>query len=232
VYSDFLYTRFSDARKRCAATMTALQTSSGRATPESMLAALRLHTADAAPDWSPAHGLTGATVCMHASYGPVRRSQTTGSLVAYLHPQRPLLFVTGTAAPCTSIFKPLWLDTPLPESAGPAPTGVYDPHTLFWRHERLHRSLLRDYPQRITVIQEERALLEQELLEEALAACDAPLEDRRRIVAEGFSRALAAEERWLTRIAAAPPNRRQSFWHERAWAGFNRAAGVPTDALV
>lgn len=231
-YSDFLYTRFSDARKRCAATMTALQTSSGRATPESMLAALRLHTADAAPDWSPAHGLTGATVCMHASYGPVRRSQTTGSLVAYLHPQRPLLFVTGTAAPCTSIFKPLWLDTPLPESAGPAPTGVYDPHTLFWRHERLHRSLLRDYPQRITVIQEERALLEQELLEEALAACDAPLEDRRRIVAEGFSRALAAEERWLTRIAAAPPNRRQPFWHERAWAGFNRAAGVPTDALV
>ncbi|HAJ34535.1 MAG TPA: peptidase U34 [Chloroflexi bacterium] len=231
-YSDFLYTRLSDARKRCAATLAALQTSSGRATPTSMFAALRLHTAADAPGWSPARGLTGATVCMHAGYGPVRRSQTTGSLVAYLHPARPLLFVTGTAAPCTSIFKPLWLDTPLPEAVGPAPTGVYDPHTLFWRHERLHRSLLRDYPQRITILQEERALLEQELLEEALAACDAPLKERRRIVAEGFSRALAAEERWLTRMAAAPPSQRQSFWHARAWASFNRAAGVPTAALV
>jgi dipeptidase len=231
-YSDFLYTRFSDARKRCAATMTALQTESGRATPASMMAALRLHTDADAADWSPARGFTGATVCMHAGYGPVRRSQTTGSLVAYLHPARPLLFVTGTAAPCTSIFKPLWLDTPLPEVVGPPPTGLYDPRTLFWQHERLHRSLLRDYSHRIAAIQEEQAQLELGLIDEALSACDAALEERRRIVADGFGRALATEERWLTRIAALSPRQRQPFWHERAWKGFNRAAGVPLDALV
>ncbi len=231
-YSDFLYTRFSDAHKRCAATTAALHSVGGRATPASMMAALRLHAPEAGPDWSPAQGLTGVTVCMHAGYGPVRRSQTTGSLVAYLHPRCPLLFVTGTAAPCTSIFKPLWVDTPLPESVGPAPTGVYDPHSLFWRHERLHRSILRDYPRRIAVIQEERAALEQELLEEALAYCDASLERRRRIVEEGFRRALAAEERWLTRIAALPSTRRLPFLYARAWASFNREAGAPMDAIV
>lgn len=231
-YSDFLYTRFSDAHKRCAATAAALQSVGGRATPASMMAALRLHAPEAGPNWSPARGVTGATVCMHAGYGPVRRSQTTGSLVAYLHPRRPLFFVTGTAAPCTSIFKPLWVDTPLPESVGPAPTGVYDPHSLFWRHERLHRSILRDYPQRIAIIQEERAALEQELLEEALAYCDASLERRRRIVEEGFRRALAAEERWLTRIAALPPTRRLPFLYARAWASFNREAGAPMGSIV
>lgn len=231
-YSDFLYTRFSDARKRCATTTAALRSAGGRATPASMMAALRLHTAEASPGWSPAQGLVGATVCMHAGYGPVRRSQTTGSLVAYLHPRHPLLFVTGSAAPCTSIFKPLWVDTPLPENVGPTPTGVYDPHSLFWRHEHLHRSILRDYPRRMAAIQEERALLEQELLEEALAYCDAPVERRQQIVEEGFHRALAAEERWLMRIARVAPTKRLPFLYARAWASFNREAGMPLDALV
>lgn len=226
-YSDFLYTRFSAAAPRCAATTTALKRETGRATPASLMAALRLHADNAAPDWSPAHGLTGATVCMHAGFGPVRRSQTTGSLVAYLHPQGPLLFVTGSAAPCTSIFKPLWLDTPLPEVVGPTPTGVYDPHSLFWRHERLHRAILRDYPRRIAVLQEERALLERELVEEALAHHAAPLERRQQIVAEGFSRALAAEERWLARIAAAPVAGRGSWLYTRSWAAWDREAGLP-----
>lgn len=226
-YSDFLYTRFSAAAQRCAATMTALQTETGRATPASMMAALRLHVDKAAPDWSPARGLTGATVCMHAGYGPVRRSQTTGSLVACLYPQGPLLFVTGGAAPCTSIFKPLWLDTPLPEAVGPAPTGVYDSHSLFWRHERLHRAILRDYPRRIAVMQEERAVLEQELMAEALANHAAPLERRQQIVAEGFSRALAAEERWLTRISEMPASGRRSWLYTQAWEGWNREAGLP-----
>ncbi len=55
--------------------------------------------------------MTGSRVCMHASFGPVRASQTVGSLVSHLHPEQATHFFTATAAPCTSLFKPAWIDS-------------------------------------------------------------------------------------------------------------------------
>ncbi|HSN78114.1 MAG TPA: hypothetical protein VL334_23825, partial [Anaerolineae bacterium] len=165
--------------------------------------------------------------CMHAGPGPARGSQTTGSLVAHLHPDRPTLFVTATAAPCTSIFKPLWLDTPLPDLAGPAPAGTYDPQTLFWRHERLHRAVLADYPARSAVLVAERDALEQEFVAGALAIANRPASERAEFVAESFRRADEAEARWLAQIDATPPRSRNGLLYRRTWAGFDRAAGMP-----
>lgn len=226
-YCDFLHTRFSDSRPRCALTTGLLKKQTGQATPLSLMAALRQHRPGAGPDWSPAAGLLGSTVCMHAGFGPARPSQTTGSLVAHLRPGRPTLFVTATAAPCLSVFKPLWLDTPLPDLVGPAPTGTYDPRALFWRHERLHRAVLRDYPARSVLFAAERAALEQEFVTTALAMADRPADARARFVADSFARAEAIEERWLTQIGAMPPRGRNGLLYRWAWAGFNRAAAMP-----
>jgi dipeptidase len=226
-YSDFLYTRFSASRSRCALNTRTLQGQAGRATPLSLMAALRQHDPDASTRWSPARALLGSTVCMHAGPGPARGSQTTGSLVAHLHPDRPTLFVTATAAPCTSIFKPLWLDTPLPDLTGPAPTGSYDPQTLFWRHERLHRAVLADYPARSAVLTAERDALEQEFVAGALAIANRPASERAEFVADCWARAGKAEARWLTQIDAIPSRRRNGLLYRRTWAGFDRAAGMP-----
>lgn len=226
-YSDFLYTRFSDSRARCALSTQTLHGQAGQATPLSLMRVLRQHDPDAGSNWSPAAGLLGSTVCMHAGPGPARGSQTTGSLVAHLHPQRPTLFVTATAAPCTSIFKPLWLDTPLPDAVGPAPTGAYDPHTLFWRHERLHRAVLADYPARSALLTAERDALEQEFVAGALAIADRPADERAEFVIACWARADAAEARWLAQIEAMPPRGRTPMLYRRTWAGFDRAAGVP-----
>ncbi len=226
-YSDFVYTRFSASRARCALSTRTLQGQAGQATPLSLMAALRQHDPDAAADWSPARALLGSTVCMHAGPGPARGSQTTGSLVAHLHPDRPTLFVTGTAAPCTSIFKPLWLDTPLPELAGPAPAGTYEPQSLFWRHERLHRAVLADYPARSAVLTAERAALEQEFVAAALAIAGRPASERAALVADCWARAMDAEDHWLVQISAMPLRRRNPMLYRRAWAGFDRAAGMP-----
>ncbi len=227
-YSDFVYTRVSDSRPRCALNTQTLHGQAGRATPLSLMAALRQHRPEAGPDWSPASGILGNTVCMHAGSGPVRGSQTTGSLVAHLSPGRPTLFVTGTAAPCTSLFKPLWLDAA--PDLGPAPTGVYDPQTLFWRHERLHRAVLRDYPARVAALAEERDRLEQRFVAEALAAAGRPAAERAALAADCFAQAEAAEERWLAQVAAIPPRGRNGLLYRRAWAGFDRAAAMPAIA--
>ncbi len=226
-YSDFLYTRFSDSRARCALNTQTLHGQAGRATPLSLMAALRQHDPAAGAQWTPAAALLGSTVCMHAGPGPARGSQTTGSLVAHLHPDQPTLFVTATAAPCTSIFKPLWLDTPLPDHTGPAPTGSYDPQALFWRHERLHRAVLQDYPARSAVLAAERDLLEQEFVAAALASAGQPAAERAALVADCWTRAAEAEARWLAQIDAMPLRGRTPLLYRRAWAGFDRAAGMP-----
>ena len=124
-YSDFLFTRFSDARRRQCRTGEFLEARKGRLTVADLMSALRDHGPAAGPDWTPARGFKGADVCDHAGFGPIRRSQSTGSLVSHLAPGLQTHFLTGTSAPCTSIFKPVWLGAELPES-GPAPTGTYD----------------------------------------------------------------------------------------------------------
>ena len=72
-----------------------------------MAAILRDHTIH----MDPRLGLPGQ-IRMHANLGPIRVSQTTASLIASLDEDLPLVFATGTSAPCTGIFEPIWVDAP------------------------------------------------------------------------------------------------------------------------
>ena len=96
---------------------------------------------------------------MHAAWGPIRGSQSTGSLVSHLTPDLHTHWATASSAPCTSIFKPVWLDARLPD-LGPTPTGEYNPDCLWWQLERLHRAVLHNYPQRLAAYRDERDRLE------------------------------------------------------------------------
>ena len=96
-------------------------------------------------NWQPQHGpFLNTDVCLHGSIGPVRDGNTTSSMVVRLDKKHPTVFITGTASPCTSIFKPVWIDVALPD-IGPAPSDEYDPHSLFWQHELLHRATIQDF---------------------------------------------------------------------------------------
>ena len=166
-YSDRIYTRFSDARARQCRTNDALAAARGRVDVAGAWELLADHgaRADARADWGPSDhpvgGLIGATVCMHAGFGPVRGSQTTGSWVSQLPADgTPAThWVTGTAAPCLSVRVPVWFDAVeaagLPDR-GPAPGGTYSPGSLWWDHEDLHRTVLLDYPRLHRLIEPER----------------------------------------------------------------------------
>ncbi len=83
---------------------------------------------------------SNADVCMHAA-GPVRRSQTTGSMIARLKPAGQTVVFTGTSAPCLSIYRPAAFSGQFSVLAHPE---EQDP-ALFWRqHEHLHRMALGD----------------------------------------------------------------------------------------
>ncbi|HUS24103.1 MAG TPA: C69 family dipeptidase [Candidatus Binatia bacterium] len=90
-------------------------------------------------DDDPRHG-SNADLCMHAA-GFVRRSQTTGSMIARLSAAGTVAVFTGTSAPCLSIFRPVAFDGTFQVLTDPADQV----EALLWRrHEWLHRWALSD----------------------------------------------------------------------------------------
>jgi dipeptidase len=162
---------------------------------------------------------------MHAAFGPVRGSQTTGSMVSYLQPDQPTHFVTGTAAPCTSLFKPIWHDIDVPD-IGPEPSGTYDDATLFWRHEQLHRATLADYAQRMPLYEAERDALEARWVEEALTCARAPAAERYALSARCFAGANEKEQVWQERVMATNVQDRPGWLYNLAWQNFNKQAAM------
>lgn len=84
-------------------------------------------------------------LCIHAQ-GLFTPHQTTGSMVVQWRDNAPMtVWLTGTAAPCVSVFKPFYFGGDALAGDGiHIPTGDAD-NSLWWQGERLHRILLRDY---------------------------------------------------------------------------------------
>jgi dipeptidase len=218
-YSDFLFTRFSRCNERHCRTTDLLNAQRGKITIQSMIQALRDH-GSTDPNWTPANSLTDFTVCAHPGFGPIRGTGTTGSMVSHLAPEVQTHFVTGTAAPCTSIFKPVWLGHELPDT-GPTPNGEYNAATLFWRHEALHRATLRDYATAIASYRDERDELEKCFIADALNC--APTH-RANFSARCFAQADQAEARWVERL---PRDKKYpGVLYAMAWNQFDDQAGL------
>lgn len=97
---------------------------------------LRTHQSPAGiPAWG-----SNADICMHAA-GPIRRSQTCGSMISLLDRDNAIYLLTGTSAPCLSVFKPA-------EITGDRPLYVENPNgqtvagSLWRRFEPVHRHAL------------------------------------------------------------------------------------------
>ncbi len=210
----------SFGRGRCARGNALLDRSVPNLTPQAMMAILRDHGDQ--PDWSPANTI-GRTICMHAAEG-ARRSQSVASMVSELQPGRTVHWVTATSAPCTSLFKPVLFETGLPPQ-GPAPTDHFDDATQWWRHERLHRSMLRDFEAELSSLQVERDSLERGFIASIDATAGQHASLLKDAVAECWREANAAEARWSSKLARGGPAGRGA--HGRSWARLNYLAGLP-----
>lgn len=222
-YSDFLYTRLSDARRRQVCSSENLLNQKGEITLKSMFSALRAHGAAGETPRRIDRGLTGAEVCMHAGFGPVRASQSVGSMVSRITAEGATHWLTGTSAPCLSVFKPVWIDSGLPD-VGNRPTGCYDGQTLFWRHEQLHREVLRNYPLRANVMLPDRDELEDAFLAEEAQVRGMERRSRENFTRQCFQIAQNAATAWLDQIRQLPEQRIDALY-SLAWKRFNREAG-------
>ncbi len=220
-YSDLIYTTFADGRHRICRTRNMLQNHLGQIDLPLAMQLLRDHDAD--ENWRPGKGLFGADVCMHASFGPVRGSQTTGSMISHLTPDIQTHWLTGTAAPCTSVFKPVWLDAGLTDM-GPLPTGTYDQASLWWQHENLHREILRDYISRIRFVESERQSFEAAFLAEMPSIWKKSPEERNQFSQACFDAVREMEAQVLDSIVGLPRFHSRSLLHRLAWKKFDREA--------
>jgi len=208
-HSDRLKTRVACGRERRARTS---ELAASARSPADLMAILRDHGAGRRwPAYARANGAMRAP-CMHAG-GLVAASQTTASWVAELAPGGVRHFATATAAPCLSLFKPVRVDEPL--ALGPAPTDRFDPATLWWRHERLHRRLIADPDAEAEAYASERDALEARILAERVAP------------AEAFALGDALLARWLERTAAKPSRDRRPPIARRYWRKRDERADLP-----
>ncbi|MBC7878286.1 MAG: C69 family dipeptidase [Anaerolineales bacterium] len=216
-YSDFLITTFGKGRNRRETTFNTL--SSQKVSIESMMNTLRHHNDE---NFDPQGGLTDVNICMHAGFGPIRISQSTASMVTYLDKNNPIIFSTGTSAPCTSIFKPFWMDTASVLDGEPVPTSQADSSSLYWTHEKLHRAVLLNYPERIKTYAADRDAMEKRFIEGALKLQGANAKEREGFSKQCLAESRAAEAEWLKRVESVPV--KSGLFQSMAWNGFNKKA--------
>jgi dipeptidase len=225
-YSDLIFSHFSDAKKRQSTTTECLRQCRGQIDISTMFDLLRNHV-NAQPNWTPAKGITGSDVCMHAGFGPIRGSQTTGSMVAHLDSDFMTFWVTGTSTPCTSIFKPVWFEAGLPE-LGDEPAGIYQEGTLFWEHELLHREILRNYSININLLRNERNELEQNFVERSQEIKVLPVEEKLAFSQLCFSESEKLSRNWLEKVKQINSNNLLPIHYSAAWRQFNKQAKIET----
>jgi secernin len=218
-YSDWLYTTFSASRKRRSRSLDLLNASYGNLDQQDVMQILRDHGSET---YRPGGHFLQDRLCSHAANGLTRDSaQTTGSLIAHMTPQRQTYWATGTSAPCTGIFKPIWFKDRVLPDIGPEPGGTYDSGCLWWLHEELHRSVLKDYDHRMTLYRQERDELEDCFMQRAAAAS---AKDLWEISVKAFEEAHIKILKWIETVKNAPGVGPKENWlYRHYWSKQNRS---------
>jgi len=211
------------ARRAC--TTSLLRSRCGRLTVTDMMNILRDHGQGDRlhPEWAQ-DATHRRTVCMHAGNDD-RNGQAVGSLVSEVHEGQAVHWVTGTSAPCVSIFKPVLFNVPLPKH-GPPPTDRFDPLSLWWRSEKLYReAMMGDFAKWLELIRPERDALEADFRRRIRGVMSGgDREEQAREVQACWEEAMETQNRWHSRLQGQDPTRGDSIG--AAWKRMSEIAGL------
>ncbi len=218
-YSDWFYTAFSKCKLRRNRSIE-LATTLGKMDLLNAFAHLRDHGGDS---YKPDKHFFMNHICAHSANDISRKaSQSVASLVTHCSEGFMTAWHTGTSSPCTSLFKPIDVsNAQLPDYRTPG--DFYDSASLWWRHEKLHRSILKDYPNRIKIIEKEQKEFEQSFINQFTASSK---EDKSRMTTHAFTQGDVLTENWLNQIQDTPSLSNNNWLYRHYWKKQNRSAQI------
>jgi dipeptidase len=206
---------------RQAITYNTLLEKKGQTTPRTMFDLMRHHGEGYHPATAEAH----TNICVHAGPQENRWWQADGVLVTDVGSHGVLAWVTGTSGNCVSIFKPVFMGVDLPD-IGPYPTEHFDPHSLWWKHELLHRRAMADFDELVPEIREDFDEIEEEFLEQAESVKRGTLAEKKDFMDYCFRTAMDATENWIAELRMMRGLCFEDPSYRAMWAKLNAEAGM------
>jgi dipeptidase len=220
-YSDWIFTTFSDSKQRQSCSIRKINETGRKTTLTDVFSTLRSHREE--ENFKPDKGLAGADLCMHAGFGPIRLSQTTGSMVVVQDENDCTVWVTGSSAPCLSIFKPMSFDQ-TENYFGAQPKESYDEESYWWKQERIHRRIIMDYQNLSRDYQKERDELEKYFVDE-MTNTKSPLTT----IESSFEKAFEFQRKWNRQLDQMDNKNKTNFLYSFFWNKNNSRAKIPLD---
>ena len=216
---------FAKAKDRQQCITSFLLKNKGKITPNDVMSVLRKH--NIAPEeekkWS-ASKAKAKSPCQHHT-GLTVPDQTVGTHVAHLKKNVQIHWVTGSSAPCTSIFKPIFLPKPGLVVVLQLGDEKYNSESLWWHHEKLHRLVLQDYQKRLSVYKEERDQLEDHFRNSihniianlSSTPSEEDHEKMKRVTKEAFEISRKKTDEWIEKVKVLPFEKKASSFYLRRW---------------
>ncbi len=220
-YGDQDWVPILGARERQASSYNCLAASQGSLTVRHFFAALRDHGGL----MNPTDGDRIVNLCAHSGVPATRGWQATGAMVTEVRGEDKIAWVTGASGTCLSIFKPVFLGVGFP-NIGPMPTEHFNPETLWWRHELLHRRAMADFENLMPEIRADFDCIETEFLTEAETAARGSTLEKQEFMVYCFHKAQYAEQKWIDRLAARHDLHFARPEIEAMWKTVNAQAGL------
>jgi dipeptidase len=198
-----------------------LKENAGRITAATMFNIMRHHNDGYHPATADAH----RNICIHAGPQENRWWQADGVMVTDVDEDGILIWVTGTSGNCVSIFKPVFMGLDLPD-IGPTPREYFDPRSLWWKHELLHRRAMADFDHLVPEIRRDFDALEKAFLSESGSVKKGTLAEKKDFVEYCFQKSMQATEDWIGRLRARTDLAFEDANYRAMWQKLNAEAGL------
>ncbi len=216
-FSDWFYTTFSKCRRRRQRSIE-LAGQNDKMDLSKAFSHLRDHGGE---HYRPDNHLLMNYICAHSANSLSRNAaQSVSSLVTRCSDSEMTAWTTGTSAPCTGLFKPIDLSSiQLPDFH--IPGSVYNSASLWWRHEKLHRTILENYPNRIKFIQSGQREFEENLINQWSSGTN---EKKSGITTHAFSQGDELTNDWLNQMKDTPSLSNNNWLYRHYWEKQNESA--------
>lgn len=193
----------------------------GNITVKTAFDVLRQHGESYDPATAPVH----TDICVHAGPQEDRQWQATGAMVSEVGADGVIGWFTATASNCLSIFKPVFPGVELP-NMGPYPNEQFNPESLWWKHELMHRRAMADFQNIMPDIRPDFEAIEAEFIAQAPTVLKGSANEKREFVADCFHEAEKATEKWTKQLSSRTDLAFRDPDYRIMWQKYNSQAGL------